>query len=154
MFNLAIRASSYIIILAVIGTFLAATILFLHGAIHALLLGWSTLEQAEVTRTNGKMLVIEFIEIVDQFLLGTVLYISSIGLLKLFVREDTELPSWLKIKSLDDLKVMLVKVVIVVYGVAFLGDVIAWNGQSDLLPFGASVALVIAALALFLHSEK
>jgi hypothetical protein len=38
--------------------------------------------------------------------------------------------------------------------VLFLGQVVAWNGERDLLGFGAAIALVIAALTWFLSSVK
>ena len=40
--------------------------------------------------------------------------------------------------------------VIVVLGVFFLGQSLSWDGTRDLLPLGAAIALVIAALTFFL----
>ncbi len=42
--------------------------------------------------------------------------------------------------------------VIVVLGVFFLGQVVAWDGTRDLLPLGAAIALAIAALTFFLRT--
>jgi len=64
------------------------------------------------------------------------------------------LPDWLTIKTLDDLKDKLVAVVIVVLGVLFLGQVVSWDGERDLLGFGASIALVVAALTYFLTAKS
>ena len=52
----------------------------------------------------------------------------------------------------DDLKHKLVGVVIVVLAVLFLGNVVTWDGERDLLGFGTAIALVIAALTWFLNS--
>ena len=39
---------------------------------------------------------------------------------------------------------------VVLLGVSFLGEVVNWEGESDVLPLGAAVALVIAALGFIL----
>lgn len=60
------------------------------------------------------------------------------------------MPGWLQTSSFDDLKINLVAVVIVVIGVAFLGHVVAWDGQNDLMQFGLATSLMISVLTLFL----
>jgi uncharacterized membrane protein YqhA len=64
------------------------------------------------------------------------------------------LPGWLQANSFDDLKINLVAVVIVVMGVTFLGHVVAWDGERDLLQFGIAVSLMTAVLTLFLWVAK
>ena len=44
--------------------------------------------------------------------------------------------------------------VFVVLAVLFLGHVVGWNGERDLLRLGAGIALVIAALTYFLSISK
>ena len=44
--------------------------------------------------------------------------------------------------------------VIVVVAVTFLGQIVSWNGQTDVLGLGAAVALVIAALNVYLWIVK
>ena len=56
--------------------------------------------------------------------------------------------------AVDDLKHKLIGVVIVVLAVLFLGHVVAWDGQRDLLRLGGAIALVIAALSYFLSTAK
>jgi len=41
-------------------------------------------------------------------------------------------------------------VVVVLLGVSFLGEVVNWEGDANVLPLGAGVAFVIAALGLIL----
>jgi hypothetical protein len=38
--------------------------------------------------------------------------------------------------------------------VTFLGQIVSWNGESDLLGLGIAVALVIAALNVYLWVAK
>ena len=46
--------------------------------------------------------------------------------------------------------VLLIGVVVTLLGVTGLAAVMSWDGQRDLLPYGATIALIIAALAFFL----
>ncbi|MEL7164952.1 MAG: YqhA family protein [Pseudomonadota bacterium] len=146
-------SSRFMIILAVVGSLLAAFTLLIYGLLETLQLIWMTIESGEVSRKGAKALSLEFIEIVDLFLLGTVFYIIALGLYELFISTDVSVPGWLTIKTLDDLKNKLIAVVIVVIGVLFLGQVVGWDGEKDLLGYGVACALVIAALTYFLSNK-
>jgi uncharacterized membrane protein YqhA len=61
------------------------------------------------------------------------------------------MPQWLRIATLDDLKENLLGVVIVLLGVSFLGKVATWESGHDIAYFGAAVALVIIALAIYMN---
>ncbi|MEM8577046.1 MAG: YqhA family protein [Pseudomonadota bacterium] len=153
MFGRILGASRYLILLAVLGALLSGTTLLVYGLLEAGLLVQATWEAGEVTRKGAKGLALEFIEIVDLFLLGTVFYIIALGLYELFISTNVPLPDWLTIRTLDDLKNKLIAVVVVVLGVLFLGQAVSWDGQTDLLGYGAATALVIAALTWFLKSK-
>jgi uncharacterized membrane protein YqhA len=142
--------SRFLILIAVVGAFFAATALLLYGASELAAFLWQTVASGEVTQKGAKALALACIEVVDLFLLGTVFYIVALGLYELFIDETLELPHWLEIHNLDDLKNKLVGVVVVVLAVLFLGQVVTWNGERDLLHFGAAIAMVIAALTWFL----
>lgn len=153
MFRRILAASRYLVILPVICIFTAATVLLIYGSIETMLVIVEAFSSA-VSSKGAKALLLSFIELVDLFLLATVLYVIAVGLYELFVDDQLPLPEWLVIHNLDDLKEKLIGVVIVVLGVLFLGQVISWDGQRDLLPFGAAVALIIAALSYFLSLKK
>jgi uncharacterized membrane protein YqhA len=74
----------------------------------------------------------------------------ALGLYQLFIDQSLVLPRWLKVNDLSDLKRDLIGVVVVLLGVSFLGEVVNWEGESTVLPLGAAVALVIAALGFIL----
>ena len=150
MLTRALGVSRFLIVVPVLGSLLAATTLVIYGGLEAVNLVLATLAEGEVSRKGAKALAIEFIEIVDLFLLGTVFYIVALGLYELFIDQNVRLPAWLEIRTLDDLKNKLVAVVIVVLGVLFLGHVVGWDGERDLLGLGAAIALVVAALTWFL----
>ena len=96
-------------------------------------------------------MLVEYIEFADFFLLSIVLYIMSIGLYSLFIDDEVELPHWLEIHDLDDLKEKLVGVIVVVMGVFFLGRLIHGASPFDLLCMGVGIGAVILALAYFVR---
>jgi uncharacterized membrane protein YqhA len=144
-----IAGSRYLIVVAVVAIFAAAVLLLIYGGVQTVQTIAGTIEGG-VSAKGSKALLLSIIELVDLFLLATALYVISAGLFELFIDDALPLPSWLEIHDLDDLKDKLIKVVIVVLGVLFLGQVITWDGTRDLLGFGAAVSLVIAALTYFL----
>ncbi len=146
-------ASRYMIIVAVVAPFLLATTLIIYAGVEAFQLVWKAFTAGRVSTAGAKALVLASIELVELFLLGTVVYIIALGLHALFIDDQMPMPSWLEIHDLDDLKSKLTGVVIVVLGVLFLGEVVAWEGDRDLLRFGAGIALVIGALTYFLGQK-
>jgi uncharacterized membrane protein YqhA len=146
--------SRFLVLGAVLGSLVASLALFAYGIAETAVVVIDTIAKAEISSKGAKTLALAFIEIVDLFLLGTVLLMIALGLYELFINSDLDLPEWLQIRTFDDLKLKLVGVVIVVLAVLFLGQVVAWDGERDLLGFGAAIALVIAALTYFLSMSK
>ena len=101
-----------------------------------------------------KALAVGLIEIVDIFLIAIGMYMISISLYTLFVDDTLPLPSWLIVPSLEAVKANLVSVVIAVLAVLFLHEAVAWTGESDILAFGAALAMIIAALSLYLSVKS
>ena len=149
-----LTASRYLILIAVVGSFAAATTILLYGGLEVIELIVETLQTADVSSKGAKTLALAFIEMVDLFLLGTVFYIIALGLYELFIDDLPTLPKWLVIHNLDDLKDKLIAVIIVMMGVLFLGQVITWDGERNLLNLGGAIALVIVALTYFLSQKK
>jgi uncharacterized membrane protein YqhA len=146
-------ASRFIIGLAVLGSFIGSAILLLVATASLFSIAWNEIVNFEPDNLGGRhidRLAVELIEIIDIILLGTVLYIVALGLYQLFIDHNLALPRWLKVNDLTDLKRDLIGVVVVLLGVSFLGEIVNWDGESDMLPFGAAIALVIAALGFIL----
>lgn len=146
-------ASRYLILVAVVAILLAALVLLIYGGALTIQLIGDTFA-AGISSKGAKSLLLGVIELVDLFLLATTLYVIAAGLYELFIDENLPLPVWLGIHDLDELKDKLIKVVIVVLGVLFLGQVITWDGERDLLRYGGAIALVIAALTYFLSLKQ
>ena len=69
------------------------------------------------------------------------------GLFQLFIKE-IDFPNWLKIDSTEELETNLIGVTVVVLAVNFMGAMFAGD-TTDLFPYGAGIALPIAALGVF-----
>jgi len=149
-----LASSRFLVLAAVLGSLVAALALFAYGVAETIAVVIDTIAKAEVSSKGAKTLALAFIEIVDLFLLGTVLLMIAVGLYELFIDSNLQLPDWLQIRTFDDLKNKLVGVVIVVLAVLFLGLVVSWDGERDLLRIGAAIAMVIAALTYFLSTAK
>jgi uncharacterized membrane protein YqhA len=146
-------ATRYLIILPIVGLGLASAIFFVFGGFGLLkLLFESLMEYLGFMHFehHGEELpfVIEVVEYVHTFLIGTVLYITSIGFYQLFISE-IEFPGWLKIHNTEELETSLIGVTVVVLAVNFLAVVFAGENV-DMLSQGAGIALPIAALGVFI----
>ncbi len=151
--NQLLSASRYIIIIAVLGSLVASITLLIYGGLETVALVMDAIASGKVSSKGAKLLSLSFIELVDLFLLSTVFLIVALGLYELFIDDGLKLPTWLEIHTLDDLKAKLIGVVIVVLAVLFLGQVVSWDGQRDLMQLGAGISMVIAALTYFLSAK-
>jgi uncharacterized membrane protein YqhA len=149
-----LAGSRFFISLAAIGTFLTSAAVLLYGVIVVIHVIWMAYAHSKFTPSSAKILAIECTELIDLFLLGTVLYIIALGLYLLFIDEDLPVPPWLKIADLDDLKEKLVGVIIVLLGVTFLGVVVEWDGSTTIWALGVAVGLVIGVLNGFIYFSR
>jgi uncharacterized membrane protein YqhA len=148
-----LSATRYLIIVPILGLLLAAGLFFVLGGIG--LVGQLIDVVAEyfgivshgTEGVDKGVVIFEVVEFVHLFLVGTVLYITAVGLYQLFIKE-IEFPGWLKIDSTEELETNLIGVTVVVLAVNFMGAVFVGE-REFLLTFGAGIALPIAALGLF-----
>ena len=146
-----LAGSRYLIVIAVIGSFLASIGALVYGGLTVVSIMFESFSHAIFTIDGAKHLELESIEIIDLFLLGTVLYIVALGLYQLFIDESLPTPKWLMITSLDDLKARLLGVVVVLLAVTFLGEEVTWNGSINIVALGIAVGLVLFALGFILR---
>ncbi|MGK0387945.1 MAG: putative membrane protein YqhA [Maribacter sp.] len=95
-------------------------------------------------------IVLKALKSVDLVLLGVIFFIIGTGLFELFISPIDNLPEWFHMENIDQLKAMLIKVIIVVMGVSFTGRIVSWDGKTDLLGYGVGLGIVIFALSYFL----
>lgn len=143
-----LQNSRYVVILGIGGTFIASVALFLFGFAGIFTAVWDGLFAADPFGYEQiKELSIVLIQAIDVFLLATVLYIIALGLYELFIDEALDLPYWLEVHTLDDLKTRLMGVIAVILPVTFLGKLVEWKSGKDILWIGTAVALVLIAIA-------
>jgi len=144
----------FFVALGSLSSIIVALMLVLAAFVEALRLVVRVFELGLGTHDATRELVIAAVEHADTVLIAAALFIIGLGLYELFVAEITSLPEWLEITSLDDLKERLISVVVAVLSVNFFTRVVDWSGDTNIVYFGAGIALVVAALALFGFSSK
>jgi uncharacterized membrane protein YqhA len=87
-------------------------------------------------------------------LLGTVLLVIGYGLYELFVDTRLEVPAWLQVRDLDDLKSKLIGVVVAIIAVVFVGVFVDANRASDVVSYGLGAGALVAGLALFAYATR
>ena len=132
---------------------IASICLFILGLavlIYTFFEGFYVIDKILRPTTTEDTVIYSAMGVVDLILLSFSIFIASIGIYELFVSPIERLPEWLQVKDLDALKGMLIKVIIVVMGISFMGRVVTWDGEENLLNFGVAVAAVILSLGYFL----
>ena len=98
-----------------------------------------------------------FVVEIDLFLIGATLIIAAFGFYELFISKigdgsaRRQLPAWLEMRDLNDLKARVASMLVLVAAVTFVDQVLAHNPDVAILYLGVAVALVIAALIAFLR---
>ena len=147
--------SRYVVLIAVIGMLLGSIAVYVFGGIMTVTVIVESFQHGFNTE-GARAFSSELIELIDLFLLGTVLFMTSVGLFELFVDPEISIPGWLSVANLDQLKFNLVAVIVVMLLVFFLGAAAAGGASGlDLLAYGGGIALVIlaASVAVFIFQR-
>jgi uncharacterized membrane protein YqhA len=142
-----LSSSRFFIVIAVLSSFVASTAAMVYGGLATINIVFTTFRDTSFTEKGAKLLSVGLITMVDLFLLGTVLYIVSVGLYELFIDPGLPMPAWLRITTLDDLKERLLGVVAVLLAVTFLASATTWDGTSDILSLGIAIGLVLGVVS-------
>ncbi|NQY51335.1 MAG: YqhA family protein [Piscirickettsiaceae bacterium] len=166
IFENALWNSRFIVIVSVIASLITSFAMFYMASVDAYFLvthlgEYMSADLVGEARKNFRAVTVtHVVEVIDGYLLATVLLIFSLGLYELFISkieqaDSSETPSVLAIHSLDDLKTRLGRVIIMILIVNFFELAISMNfdGPLDLLSLAASIALI--GLTLYLtHAEE
>jgi len=154
--------SRMIVISAVIASLLAAMAMFFLATVDAYymlahLSDYLSPElQGEARASLRSQTVTHVVEIIDGYLLATVLLIFSLGLYELFISKidqaegDANASKVLVIHSLDDLKARLSKVVLMILIVKFFEHAINMNFETTLDLLYLAIGIAFIGLALYL----
>ncbi len=139
-----IEKSKNLILIAVASSIIASAAGFIYGFIKTI----SVIIDFVYSYGQDPLGAIALVEIMDIFLLATVLFIFAMGMYELFI-ERIELPEWLIINNLHDLKVKLSSIIILILGITFLKHLVEWKDPAGTLFFGFAAAIVSVSLIAF-----
>ena len=132
----------YLVIVAVVGIAIQAIATFSWAV-------WVTIDFVYDLLTTSAWqqddTVVELLQVLDLYLIGTVLLITAIGFYELFISE-VQLPDWLIIRTLSDLKTKIVEVIVLVIGIKFVEKLVMTKEPIDVLWYGLGSAAVMAVL--------
>jgi uncharacterized protein (TIGR00645 family) len=155
--------SRFVVFLAVIGSLLAAVMVFVMST-WQVIVGVGTFLHIFNNVEESESLIAILVSSIDEYLFATVLLIFSMGLYELFIskldpasRKPDSRPNWLKINTIDDLKLTLGKVILMILIVSFFRHSldIKFDSPLDLVLLGVGIILIAGALYLtHLFAEK
>jgi len=145
-----VAQSRLLILIAIAGTMVSSVAILIYSLLAVLKLIWDTFKEAEFDIDGAKHLAVELIEMTDLFLLGMVVYVVALGMYQLFVG-PLNVPAWMQVRSLDELKTQLVNVIVVLLAVSFLAIAVTWTDAESIIYFGLAIAVVILSLSAFTY---
>ena len=142
-----LSGARFAVLLGVVACGLGALLCFVGALAQLVLVGVAFATGLDTAQEIKKFAVNE-VFLADITLIATALFLVAVGLYELFISK-IDLPVGVTVTSLDDLKDKLIGVIVVALAVSFLAQIADWDGKTDLLAYGVSVALVILALGAF-----
>jgi uncharacterized membrane protein YqhA len=140
----------YAVIVPSIASIIGALLLMAQGSISIMMV----IVDAVLNDAYLKDTIVDVLTAVDAILLGTVLLVIGYGLYELFVDTRLEVPDWLQVRDLDDLKSKLIGVVVAIIAVVFVGVFVDANRASDVVSYGLGAGALVAGLALFAYATR
>src|SRR3989338_653393 len=155
----------FVILIAVIALLFSSLISFYVGIM-------STVEafhevqkslQGEALGTN--VIIVHLISSLDEFLLGIILIIIALGIYELFISEIDVIdekgksgksiyPTWLTFHSLEELKAVLTKVIVIILTVYFFKSVVLLKFTEPLSILYLAVSILLIALANYFSHKS
>jgi len=135
----------YAVFVPAVASIIGALLLMAQGSISIVMI----VVDAVFKDAYLKETIVEVLTAVDAILLGTVLLVIGYGLYELFVDNRLEVPEWLEVRDLDDLKSKLIGVVVAIIAVVFVGVFVDTNRAGDVVAYGVGAGALVAGLALF-----
>jgi uncharacterized membrane protein YqhA len=146
-----IEVSRFVVIVPALAAIVGAIVLMILGSVEILRAALGVVvEQVPLKET-----IVDVLASIDAILLGTVLLVIGYGLYELFVDMHLDVPDWLEINNLDDLKAKLIGVIVAIIAVIFVGELVDSDSANDVMYYGIGSGAVVIALAAFsLNSKK
>ena len=148
--NRILARARYAVFIPAIASILGALLLMFQGSVAMV----QTIIDVVTERTKLKLTIVEILTAVDAILLGTVLLVIGYGLYELFIDEDLDVPPWLQVQDLDDLKSKLIGVVVAIISVIFVGVFVDTNRAADVISYGVGAGAMVTGLAVFAFATR
>ena len=145
-----IGLTRYAVFVPAVAAIIGALLLMVQGSIEIVKVAIDTVRGAATL----KVTIVEVLTAIDAILLGTVLLVIGYGLYELFIDADIEVPQWLRVNNLDDLKSKLIGVVVAIIAVVYVGVFVDSNRSSDVISYGVGAGALVAGLAIFAFATR
>ncbi|MEY3168777.1 MAG: hypothetical protein RL421_20 [Actinomycetota bacterium] len=140
----------YAVVVPAMASIIGALLLMAQGSISMVMVVIDA-----ITEESGlKETIVDVLTAVDAILLGTVLLVIGYGLYELFIDADIEVPLWLRVQDLDDLKSKLIGVVVAIVAVVFVGVFVDSNRAEDVISYGVGAGALVVGLAIFAYATR
>ena len=140
----------YAVFVPAIASIIGALLLMVQGSVEIV----QVAIKAVTDPTNLKLTIVEVLTAVDAILLGTVLLVIGYGLYELFIDSEIEVPLWLRVEDLDDLKSKLIGVVVAIVAVVFVGVFVDSNRAGDVISYGVGAGALVLGLVVFAYATR
>lgn len=140
----------YAVVVPALASIIGALLLMAQGSFAMVMVVFDViLEEFSLKET-----IVEVLTAVDAILLGTVLLVIGYGLYELFIDADIDVPLWLRVQDLDDLKSKLIGVVVAIIAVVFVGVFVDSNRAADVISYGVGAGALVVGLAIFAYATR
>jgi len=148
--NRILARARYAVFVPALASILGALLLMFQGSVAMV----QTVVDVVTEGTKLKLTIVEILTAVDAILLGTVLLVIGYGLYELFIDEDLDVPPWLQVQDLDDLKSKLIGVVVAIISVIFVGVFVDTDRAADVISYGVGAGALVTGLAVFAFATR
>ncbi len=145
-----IGLTRYAVFVPALASIIGAILLMAQGSLAIIMV----VIDAIATDLGLKETIVEVLTAVDAILLGTVLLVIGYGLYELFIDAEIEVPQWLRVRDLDDLKSKLIGVVVAILAVVFVGVFVDSNRSDDVISYGVGAGALVVGLAIFAFATR
>lgn len=149
-----------IVILAVVIIMLLSSLIAFYLGIHSAYEAYSEITHAASLHQPlpSEEILVFLISSIDEFLLGIVLIIIALGIYELFI-SDIKLTGkstkWMEFSSLEELKAVLTKVIVIILMVYFFKSVVGMKFTTPLSILYLAAGIIMIALANYLtHKDS
>ena len=148
--NKLLSMTRYAVVVPALASILGALLLMAQGSIEMVMV----VMQAISNELTLKESIVDVLTAIDAILLGTVLLVIGYGIYELFIDAEIDVPTWLRVDDLDDLKSKLIGVVVAIIAVVFVGIFVDSNRADDVISYGVGAGALVVGLAIFAYATK